>query len=76
MLQYLWAKKTTVFLFSFGLLLAATPNVIAETVIEKVARTGTLTAGTSKDALPFAFRNDDDELVGYSIDIFISLPIS
>ena len=27
----------------------------AETVMEKVARTGVLTAGTSKDAFPFAY---------------------
>lgn len=69
MLRYLWAKKKTISLFSLGLLITATPNVIAETVIEKVVRSGKLTAGTSKDALPFAYRNDEDELVGYSIDI-------
>ena len=46
-----------------------TPATASEKVIEKIARTGTLTAGTSKDALPFAYRNEDGELVGYSIDI-------
>ncbi len=41
----------------------------AESVWEKVKRTGTLTAGTSQEALPFAFANDQGELQGYSIDM-------
>lgn len=72
MLRYSWAKKTVISLLSFGFLISATPSAIAETaetVMEKVVRTGTLTAGTSKDALPFAYRNDEGKLVGYSIDI-------
>ncbi len=69
MLRYLWAKTTAVSLFSFGLLILPSPSAVAETVLEKVARTGKLTAGTSKDALPFAYRNESGKLVGYSIDI-------
>ena len=41
----------------------------AETVTEKVSRTGILRAGTSKDALPFAYADEQGELVGYSVDI-------
>ena len=41
----------------------------AETVMEKVARTGVLTAGTSKDAFPFAYADEREQLVGYSIDM-------
>lgn len=41
----------------------------AETVIEKVIRTGVLTAGTRTDAVPFAYVNANGELVGYSVDI-------
>lgn len=41
----------------------------AETVMEKVARTGVLTAGTSKDAIPFAYANEQGQLVGYSVDM-------
>ncbi len=44
-------------------------SVIAETVMEKVARTGILTAGTSKDAFPFAYADNEGQLVGYSIDM-------
>ena len=69
MFQSLWAKKTAISLFSLGFIVLATSLVSAETVVEKIARTGTLTAGTSKDALPFAYRNEQGKLVGYSIDI-------
>lgn len=69
MLGYLWVQKTAISLISFGLLVCSPLDALAETVMEKVARTGTLTAGTSKDALPFAYRNQEGELVGYSIDI-------
>ncbi|MEH2053529.1 amino acid ABC transporter substrate-binding protein [Nostoc sp.] len=46
------------------------PNVVAaETVMQKVARTGVLTAGTSKDALPFAYVDSQGKLNGYSVDM-------
>jgi polar amino acid transport system substrate-binding protein len=41
----------------------------AETVVEKVARTGFLTVGTRFDAIPYSYINDQGELVGYSIDV-------
>ena len=44
-------------------------SAIAETVMEKVTRTGVLTAGTSKDAFPFAYADNEGKLVGYSVDI-------
>ena len=69
MLRYSWAKKTAVSLLSFSCFWATATSATAETVLEKIIRTGKLTAGTSKDALPFAYRNDRGELVGYSIDI-------
>jgi polar amino acid transport system substrate-binding protein len=42
---------------------------LAETVIEKVARTGVLTVGTRIDVIPYAYVNDRQQLVGYSVDI-------
>jgi len=69
MLRYLWAKSTAVCFLSLGLLTNAIPDAVGETVAEKIVRTGTLTAGTSKDAVPFAYRNDEGDLVGYSVDI-------
>lgn len=37
--------------------------------MEQVTRTGVLTAGTSKDAFPYAYKNEAGELVGYSVDM-------
>jgi polar amino acid transport system substrate-binding protein len=57
----------------FGLVLSVLiPGVAkAETVMEKVARTGVLTAGTSRDALPFAYSDKQGKLTGYSVDMLI-----
>jgi polar amino acid transport system substrate-binding protein len=62
--------------FCFGLsatymLLVGSLSAWAETVVEKVARTGVLTAGTRRDAIPFAYVNDQDEWTGYSIDLLV-----
>ncbi|VEP11523.1 Periplasmic component of amino acid ABC-type transporter/signal transduction system [Hyella patelloides LEGE 07179] len=46
-----------------------TQLAVAETVMEKVSRTGVLTAGTSKDAFPFAYADNQGKLVGYSVDM-------
>ncbi|MBE9032514.1 amino acid ABC transporter substrate-binding protein [filamentous cyanobacterium LEGE 11480] len=55
--------------FSLGLVgLLATPAIVtAESVMDKVKRTGTLTAGTSSDAIPFAYRDQSGKLTGYSV---------
>ncbi|RPH87242.1 MAG: amino acid ABC transporter substrate-binding protein [Chroococcales cyanobacterium metabat2.561] len=42
---------------------------LAETVVEKVARTGFLTVGTRFDAIPYSYVNEKGELVGYSMDV-------
>lgn len=42
---------------------------LAETVIEKVARTGVLTIGTRIDIIPYVYVDDQQQLVGYSVDI-------
>ena len=42
---------------------------LAETVIEKVSRTGVLTVGTRIDLIPYVYVNDRQKLVGYSVDI-------
>ena len=58
-------------LVAFGVILALlspTP-AIAHSVLEKVAKTGVLTAGTSKDAFPFAYKDKNGRLTGYSIEM-------
>ncbi len=55
----------------FSLLLALTwaKSACAETVVEKVARTGILTVGTRIDLIPYSYVDDKGELVGYSLNI-------
>ena len=63
------SKKIAIAALSL-MLTAAMPSVAsAETVMQKVKRTGVLTAGTSKDAFPFAYRNKQGQLIGYSVDM-------
>ncbi|WLT36984.1 transporter substrate-binding domain-containing protein [Synechocystis sp. B12] len=54
-----------------GLLLATVgaQGAIAETVMEKIIRTGNLTIGANLDNVPFSYINENNEVVGYSIDI-------
>jgi polar amino acid transport system substrate-binding protein len=56
---------------TFGILLVLLPSqaAIAHSVLEKVVKTGVLTAGTSKDAFPFAYAEKQGRLTGYSVDI-------
>src|SRR5512147_693776 len=56
---------------AFGLLIAfAFPQSIrAETVFDKVSRTGVLTYGTRADIVPYSYVNNKDKLVGYSVDV-------
>jgi polar amino acid transport system substrate-binding protein len=58
-------------LITFGALctfLSCQP-AIAHSVLEKVVKTGVLTAGTSKDAFPFAYADKQGRLIGYSVDM-------
>ncbi|MGK7948838.1 MAG: extracellular substrate binding-like orphan protein GrrP [Xenococcaceae cyanobacterium] len=62
-------KKISISLLSTLLLLLGVKPVVAETVVESVARTGRLVVGTSFDLVPYAYVNQKEELDGYSIDI-------
>jgi ABC-type amino acid transport substrate-binding protein len=44
-------------------------SVRAETTLEKIKRTGTLTIGTRTGSPPFAYINKNNEWVGFSIDL-------
>jgi polar amino acid transport system substrate-binding protein len=62
-------KKLAVSLLAlFSLCVTATP-MNAEPVLEKVSKTGVLKAGTRKDALPFAYMDQNGDWVGYSVDL-------
>lgn len=57
-------------LVALSALLATMPAIAnAETVMQKVARSGVLVAGTSSEAIPFAYKDQQGNLVGYSIDM-------
>ena len=51
------------------LLLGAAAPILAETVLEKISRTGVLIAGTRGTTIPFAFINEKNEWIGFSIDL-------
>ncbi|MBE9224540.1 extracellular substrate binding-like orphan protein GrrP [Phormidium sp. LEGE 05292] len=56
---------------ALGLLIAFSfpQNAKAETIFEKVSRTGVLTFGTRTDIIPYSYVDDKQELTGYSVDI-------
>ncbi len=56
------------------LTLAAQDTAWAETVLERIGKTGVLNAGTRADAMPFGYRvkvagKGDERLVGFSVDL-------
>lgn len=48
---------------------ATATSALAETVMERVARTGVLRAGTNRTAKPFSFIDDRGNADGYSLDM-------
>src|SRR5712692_6309136 len=56
-------------LFALVLALPLAAPAAAETTLEKISRTGTLTIGTRTGSPPFAFVNQQNEWVGFSIDL-------
>lgn len=44
-------------------------SALAETTLERIARSGVLTAGTRTASIPFAYINQKNEWVGFSIDL-------
>jgi polar amino acid transport system substrate-binding protein len=62
-------QKITIAILSL-MFAAMMPSVAAaETLMQKIARTGVLKAGTSKDAPPFAYSDKEGKLNGYSVDM-------
>ncbi|MEA5510156.1 extracellular substrate binding-like orphan protein GrrP [Crocosphaera sp. UHCC 0190] len=62
-------KKVSLIALSWLAILAIPSQSLAETVIERVARTGTLTVGARVDLVPYSYVNDKEELTGYSMDL-------
>jgi ABC-type amino acid transport substrate-binding protein len=55
------------------LLLGAAAPSLAETVLEKISRTGVLAVGTQANSIPFAFINEKNDWIGFSIDLLETL---
>jgi ABC-type amino acid transport substrate-binding protein len=62
-------KQSLLFLATLVAFAVNIPFAGAETTLEKIARTGTLTIGTRTGSPPFAFVNKNNEWVGFSIDL-------
>lgn len=61
-------KFFTAFFFTVLLSLGVKP-VTASTVVEKVARSSNLVVGTPFNVLPYAYKDGNGELIGYSVDV-------
>src|SRR5713226_1648960 len=62
-------KRLMLLLLSVSLALGGVTSAAAESTLEKISRTGTLTIGTRTGSPPFAFVNKQNEWVGFSIDL-------
>lgn len=62
-------KKLAVSLLSLVFSVNFPLAVWAETVLEKVNRTGVLTAGVRTDVVPFGYTDKNNTLQGYSVDL-------
>ena len=62
-------KRLMSLLLALAVMLAGVAPAAAETTLEKIARTGTLTIGTRTGSPPFAYVNKQNEWVGFSIDL-------
>ncbi len=62
-------KRLMSFVLTLAVLFAGAAPAIAETTLEKISRTGTLTIGTRTGSPPFAYVNRQNEWVGFSIDL-------
>ncbi|ACK71800.1 extracellular solute-binding protein family 3 [Gloeothece citriformis PCC 7424] len=62
-------NKITLFFLSLICLTNYSLKVYAETVLEKIQRTGELNAGARIDAIPFGYKTDKGEWTGYSVEL-------
>ncbi len=62
-------KRLVAVVMALAVLGAGVAPALAETTLEKIARTDTLTIGTRTGSPPFAYVNSKNEWVGFSIDL-------
>ncbi|ERT04993.1 bacterial extracellular solute-binding s, 3 family protein [Lyngbya aestuarii BL J] len=61
--------KITISFFSLLLTVGFQLPSLAETVLEKVNRTGVLTVGVREDSIPFSYSNESNNFEGYSVEL-------
>ncbi len=63
-------NKSSIYTLIILILFCLFPHfTLAETVLEKIKRTGELNAGVRKDAIPFGYVNKKGKWTGYSVDL-------
>ncbi len=62
-------RRALSLLVALALVLSQAAPALAETTLEKIARTGVLTIGTRTGSPPFGFINRNNEWVGFAIDL-------
>jgi polar amino acid transport system substrate-binding protein len=62
-------KKISLALFGLTTALMLQTPAQAETVVERVAKTGVLNVSTYNDVVPYSYTNEQGQLVGYSVDM-------
>jgi len=68
-------RRTLALVLGLALPLSLVTPAAAETTLEKIGRTGTLTIGTRTGSPPFAYVNKNNEWVGFTIDLVEQLVI-
>jgi ABC-type amino acid transport substrate-binding protein len=68
-------KRLASLLVALAVLAGGVASAMAETTLEKIARTETLTIGTRTASPPFAYVNAKNEWVGFSIDLVEQLVV-
>ena len=62
-------KRTIISFLALAISILNVTVALAETTLEKIARTGTLTIGTRTGSPPFAYVDKQNQWVGFSIDL-------
>src|SRR5207302_10266806 len=68
-------RVVVILLAAFFLIFMNARSGGADTTLEKINRTGTLTIGTRTGSPPFAYINKNNEWVGFSIDLVEQLVV-
>lgn len=63
------SKKWAIATLGIALLMTVCGAASAETLLQKIERTGELNAGAPNDAIPFGFVGKDGKTQGYSVDL-------